>query len=79
MPSSLLRAGINALRDRYGATFSVGSSGGSGIAGEDLVLGTRGWSSLMRAAAPQSLSDVRRLLFFAMACFLLLFLGALLK
>lgn len=75
MPSSLLRTGINALRDRYGAALSVGSSEGAGVTSDDLVLGTRKWSSLLRAVAPQSLSDLRRLFFFAAACLLLFVLG----
>lgn len=82
MPSSLFRAGVNALRDRSRAVAAfagVGAGGGSvraGFAGGDGDMPLNyGWTSLLASLAPESLSDARRLLFWIAAFVLLLVLG----
>ncbi|CAK9782919.1 hypothetical protein CC85DRAFT_329422 [Cutaneotrichosporon oleaginosum] len=74
MPSSFLRAGVNALRDRSRAVAAFAGGGGGGAAPHDSVplpLPLSSWH-----LAPESLLDVKRLLFWAAACVLLLVLVA---
>ncbi|BEI80953.1 hypothetical protein CcaverHIS002_0201130 [Cutaneotrichosporon cavernicola] len=70
MPSSLIRAGVNALRDRSRAVAAfAGVGGGGGALRDDLPM--HSWH-----LAPESLSDVRRLLVWAAACVFLIVLVA---
>lgn len=75
MPSSLIRAGVNALRDRsravaaFAGVGGVGGGGGGGAAHDDMAL--HGLH-----LAPESLTNVRRLLVWVASCMLILVLVA---
>ncbi|TXT12914.1 hypothetical protein VHUM_01315 [Vanrija humicola] len=90
MPSSLIRTGISALRDRSRGAVAALLAGGSaatgvldGGDGDDIGagLGPHGLSSLVHGPAwsPDTLSDVWRLFFYAVAAACLLVLVAITK